>query len=255
MDFYPKTLVDLIARGVLDPAARTLVIAAGPYDHQSLLAAGFSNVTISNLQSHGDAEYPPYEWSHLDGEKLELEDESYAQVIEHMGLHHCSSPHKALLEMYRVASRAVVVFENRDSLSMRLAVKFGLTSEFELPAVRQNSLTSGGMRNGRIPNYVYRWTEREVEKTVASADPGHDVPIRYFYNARFPAGRAKGLRGLKRLTLEGVRVPYAVYSRLFRRQANVFGFCIDKSARKPKAWMNEAASALNAEWAHSARLP
>jgi hypothetical protein len=149
----------------------------------------------------------------------------------------------------------VVVFENRDSLSMRLAVKFGLTSEFELPAVRQNSLTSGGMRNGPIPNYVYRWTEREVEKTVGSADPGHDVPIQYFYNARFPIGRVKRLRGLRRMTLESIRVPYVIYSKLFPQQANVFGFCINKAARTPKPWMNEAVTALNAEWAHTERLP
>jgi hypothetical protein len=255
MDFYPKTLKDLADRGVLDPAARTLVIAAGPYDYQSLLAAGFSNVTISNLESHGDASYPPYDWRHLDGENLDLEDNSYAQVIEHMGLHHCSSPHKALLEMYRVASRAVVVFENRDSVSLRFAVKLGLTMEFELPAVRQNDLTSGGMRNGPIPNFVYRWTEREVKKTVASADPAHDVPIEYFYNVRFPDGRVKRLKGLRRLAMEAVRLPYAMYSRVLPRQANVFGFCINKSARTPKVWMNDNATAINAEWAHTERLP
>jgi hypothetical protein len=50
-------------------------------------------------------------------------------------------------------------------------------------------------------------------------------------------------------------VPYSVYARLLPRQANVFGFCINKARRAPKAWMNETASSMNAEWADSERLP
>lgn len=255
MDFYATTLKQLIKTAELDPDASTLVIAGGPHDHQSLLAAGFSNVTISNLQSHGEAEYPPFRWVHLDGENLPLEDGSFAQVIEHMGLHHCASPHKALLEMYRVTTKAVVVFENRDSLTMRLAVKLGLTTEFEINAVRQNGLTNGGMRNGPVPNYVYRWTEREVVKTITSADPAHDVPIRFFYNARFPRERVKRLRGIGRWALEGIHLPYVIYSSLFPKQANVFGFCISKASRTPKPWMNQDGSGLKPEWAHSEQLP
>ncbi len=53
----------------------------------------------------------------------------------HAGLHHCGSPHRALLEMYRVARKAAVVFEARDSLMMRSAVALGFTNDFELEAV------------------------------------------------------------------------------------------------------------------------
>lgn len=38
----------------------------------------------------------------------------------------------------------------------------GVALDYELPAVSENNFTHGGVENGPIPNYVYRWTEREV---------------------------------------------------------------------------------------------
>ena len=253
MDFYARTLLELIADNRLDPRAPTLVIVGDDCDRDALQAAGFTNVTISNLESMGEGDYSPFGWAHHDGEAIDLPDGSVDQVIEHMGLHHCASPHKALLEMYRVARNAVVAFENRDSLSIRAAIRLGLSHYHELDAVRINGLTHGGLRNGPVPNYVYRWTEREIEKTVLCGDPAHEVPIRFFYDTRFPDARLRRLRGAKRLALEAARFPYALGARLFPRQSNVFGMFIDKAARRRRPWMNLAADGLNEEWANSTR--
>ncbi len=36
----------------------------------------------------------------------------------------------------------------------------------------------GGMRDGPIPNYIYRWTGHEVEKSVASYHPERQFQVR-----------------------------------------------------------------------------
>ena len=40
-----------------------------------------------------------------------------------------------------------------------------------MTAVIANNCDAGGVRDTQIPNYVYRWTEREVEKTISSYAP------------------------------------------------------------------------------------
>ena len=248
MAFYAKLLGDLVAQGRLDPAARTLVIAGDAVDRDALAAAGFADVTISNLDQRMDAaECAPYGWVRLDAERLALGDGAYDQVIEHMGLHHCASPHAALLEMYRVASKAVLAIENRDSATMRLAARLGLALDYELDAVRDGGYASGGQRNSGVPNHVYRWTEREIEKTLASADPAHAVPIAYFYGHRFPEERARAARGLKRALFAAARLPLALWTRVLPRQANVFAVLIDKSARTLRPWMDAGGERMQAE--------
>lgn len=246
MDFYVSTLRNLIAEGKLDPDASTLVIAGGPKDRAALLAAGFTRVTISNLDTRmvGD-EFAPYDWAFIDGENLAYPDDAFDQVIEHMGLHHCGSPHRALLEMYRVARKAVLVFENRDSFTMRVAVRAGFVPIYEFDAVRGNGFEYGGFRNTPIPNHVYRWTEREVAKAMASADPAHRVEIRYFYNLRYPVDRVKTFRGIKRMALLAARVPFAIYAALFPKQANEFGVFLDKGARQLQPWMLADGAAMD----------
>jgi SAM-dependent methyltransferase len=124
--FYRSTLRKLVRTRRLDPAAKTLVVCGGELDRDMLVNFGFTDVTISNLDTRMTG-FPPYEWAHQDAEALTYRDGAFAQVIEHNGLHHCASPHRALTEMYRVASRVVVAFEPRDSMALRLARRLGLT--------------------------------------------------------------------------------------------------------------------------------
>jgi len=249
LDFYVNTLRTLVATGKLDPDAPTLVIAGGQKDRAALLAAGFTHVTISNLDTRMTGnEFAPYDWALVDGENLPFAEGAFAQVIEHMGLHHCGSPHRALLEMYRVATSGVLAFENRDSATMRLAVKAGVVPTYELDAVRGNDFAFGGHRNTPVPNHVYRWTEREVAKTIASADPGHDVPVRFFYNLRYPVDRVKSFAGAKRAALLALRLPFTLYAALFPRQANEFGFYIEKAARRLHPWIGDDGATMKRDY-------
>ena len=69
---------------------------------------------------------------------------------------------------------------------MRVAVKLGAVDEYELAAVAAHGLRSGGVANTSTPNYVYRWSEREVEKTVASFAPHARHRIRFFREFELP---------------------------------------------------------------------
>src|SRR5215207_3775626 len=139
MSLYSTTIRQLVKEGRLDPSLPTLVVAGGATDRQVLLDAGFTDVTISNLDERmvGN-EFAPYKWLFLDAEDLAVEPARYAQIIEHMGLHHCGSPHRGLLEMYRCAGNSVLVFENRDSLAMTVATRLGFVPVYELEAVADN---------------------------------------------------------------------------------------------------------------------
>jgi ubiquinone/menaquinone biosynthesis C-methylase UbiE len=244
-DLYLDTLRSLIASGQLDPAAPTLAVAAGETDRAALIAAGFTDVTISNLdvRMRGD-EFAPYAWQFLDAEDLDVEDEAYDQVIEHMGLHHCGSPHRALQEMYRVARKAVLVLENRDSALMRIANALGVVPTYELEAVEGNDYRFGGYRNSAIPNFVYRWTERDVAKTVAAFDPAHKVPIRYFYYLRFPEHRIPASPG--QVLARGVHAATALLTRVFPKQCNAFGIFLDKANRVPLPWIDRQTGTMMA---------
>ncbi len=248
MEFYHQLLHDLIRDQKLDPNASTLVIAGAEFDRDALKAAGFTKATISNLSTAASAgTVAPFAWKHLDAEDLDAADESFDQVIEHMGLHHCGSPHRALLEMYRVARSAVLVVENRDSAMMRLANKLGFVGDFEFEAVQDGGYEFGGLRNSGVPNHVYRWTEREVEKTIASADPAYDVPIEFFHDLRFPEQRVRAMRGVKRAAAEASRLPLAAFSKVFPRQANVFGFLARKGERRMRPWMEAGGERMKPE--------
>jgi ubiquinone/menaquinone biosynthesis C-methylase UbiE len=63
-----------------------------------------------------------------DAESRTFDDDSSDYVIAHAVLHHWNSPHRALIEMYRVARKGAIGIEARDSVLMRLFERFRLTS-------------------------------------------------------------------------------------------------------------------------------
>lgn len=250
MTLYETTVRRLVAEGSLDPAAPTLVVAGGETDRAVLLAAGFTDVTISNLDTRmTGAEFAPCRWRFLDGENLAVEPGEYAQIIEHMGLHHCASPHRALTEMLRCAGTSVLAFENRDSLAMRLATRLGFAEVYEFDAVAGHDYRFGGWRNTAVPNGVYRWTEREIDKLLRSWSPERDWQVRYFYGLRLPNGRAAEIASpVKRAAFRLSLLPFALLARLFPRQMNEFGWFIDKRAAPLQPWIEADGGALRRNW-------
>jgi hypothetical protein len=51
---------------------------------------------------------------------------------------------------------------------MSLLTRLNLSPEYETAAVIDNQFVCGGVRDSAVPNYVYRWTEHEVEKVASS---------------------------------------------------------------------------------------
>jgi ubiquinone/menaquinone biosynthesis C-methylase UbiE len=226
--FYQSTLARLLEDGVMTRELSVLVVAGGQADRQAFLDAGFANVTISNIDDSGDA-YAPYGWSHEDAESLHFADGTFDFVVVSAGLHHCASPHKALLEMYRVARVGLLAIESRDSLLMRVAVRAGAAGEYELEAVVANDFAGGGVRNTPVPNYVYRWTEREVEKTVASYAPHARHGFRYFREFELPESLLAMRRNrLAALAVRATKPVVATITRVFPSQANLFAFVVLK---------------------------
>jgi SAM-dependent methyltransferase len=206
-----------------------LVTCGGPPDRDALAEAGFTNVTITNVDRAGDdGALAPFAWEHQDAEALTYADDSFDAGIVSAGLHHCRSPHRALLELYRVAGKAVVALESRDSLLMRLGVRLGAVDEYELGAVALHGLRAGGVANTGTPNYVYRWTEREVEKTVASFAPHARHRIHYFREFELPNVLVATARGPRGAVLRLARPLVAGVTRALPRQANLFAFAIEK---------------------------
>jgi ubiquinone/menaquinone biosynthesis C-methylase UbiE len=234
VDFYRRVTGELVQRGSIHTDDRILVVCGGSADREALLAVGMSNVVISNLDERIDDNEPfaPFGWDRQDAENLTYGDGAFAWVIVHAGLHHCASPHRALTEMLRVASRGVVVFEARDSAAMRLAVRLGLARDYEVDAVTANGGRFGGVRNSAVPNYVYRWTEREVHKVVNSLLPMGEHDIEFFHGLRLPTERlemAGSTIKLRLLRLLAIAQP--VIERVAPSQGNEFAFVIQPNRR------------------------
>jgi SAM-dependent methyltransferase len=201
-DFYDEVLLDLVRDGVLDTDSKVLVVCAGQTDKLVLERCGFRDVVISNLGLRpAGNDVGSFRWSEQDAERLTFDDESFDFAVVHSGLHHCHSPHRALLEMYRVARHGVVLFEPYDNLLTRLGVRLGIGQEYEYAGVAGDlggDGHRGGVANTTIPNFVYRLPEREITKTVNSYAPYARHEIRFFHRMRIPWGplRRRRHRGL-----------------------------------------------------------
>ena len=254
-DFYSSVLQAAESAKVIDPTMRVLVVAGGAYDRDIFLARGYRAVTISNVDTRIDTsgDYAPYAWSYQDAETLSFDSDSFDLVVVHAGLHHCHSPHRALAEMYRVARRALVLVEARDSLLVRLAARLGLTDDYEVEAVVANGYVAGGVANSCVPNYVYRWTERELEKVMRALDPTGTPQLRYVYGLRLPFQRLAMHRNpAKRVVARLSAGLVAVVQKLAPRQGNYFGAIIRKERDSASLfpWLVRGATGpqINREW-------
>lgn len=225
--FYQNGVSDLIE----DKNASILVCGGGSLDKAIFERLGFHDVTISNLDERMKGnEYTPFRWKYENAESLTFNAESFDYVVIHAAIHHASSPHKVLTEMYRVARRGILAFESRDSVIMRFFERWGITQTYEHAAVYYNDCKYGGVNNTEIPNYIYRWTEREIEKTVKSYAPycRHKIIYRYG-NAMPPTPGLENKGQLKTNLLKFMRPLYGLFVKLFPGQQNLFAFYVEKS--------------------------
>lgn len=176
MEEMLKKILDL---GWIKKSDKILVVCGNQDDDKVLKKLNFTNYLITSVYRK-----LPIVKNYLqaDAQNLPFKDRSFDIVIVNAGLHHCDSPHRALNEMYRVAKQTLIVHEAQDTFLVRLMVKMGIAMDYETGAV---ACKGGGLNNTAIPNFVYRWTKKEVIKTLNSYDPARIHLIHFFNNFRY----------------------------------------------------------------------
>lgn len=229
-NFYGNVVKALLENGTLDRDMRLLIVCGGPHDRDIFLQNGFSNVTISNLDTRATSEeMAPFGWSFQDAERLTFANDEFDFVIVHSGLHHCFSPHLAVCEMHRVARRGFLAFEPLDNFLSRLGARLGFGQEYESAAVFDNGMKFGGVSNTEIPNFVYRWTENEVRKLAKSYFPYGRHRFQFFYGMRLPWSSLVRRKNKAAFIAALAMLPFVkIGQRLFPRACNNFAFCVLK---------------------------
>lgn len=252
LNFYLESVTTLIK----DIDSSILVCGGGKLDKSIFEKLGFINVTICNLDARlNENIFNPYKWKYENAESLSFDDNSFDYVVIHAAIHHASLPHKVITEMYRVAKVGMLAIEGRDSLLIKMMEKIGLTSNYEHAAVYYNDCIYGGINNTEIPNFVYRWTEREIEKCIKSFAPHFIHKFIYRYGTAFPAlASLEEKAKLKLYFLKGARPLYNLFIKVFPKQQNLFAFYIKKPSNQEDIfpWIifdeNEQLFRFNKEW-------
>jgi SAM-dependent methyltransferase len=243
---FARELAACMAAAGISPEGSVLIVGGGMEDAEILASLGLRRITLSNIGglSHPVA-LPGLQLSTVaaDAEDLNLADGSYDLVLAHEVLHHCRSPHRALLEMLRVSRRHVIILEPNESALMRLLVRLRLSFPYELPAVIANGFREGGVRNTSIPNYIHRWSPRDLYQTVAASRP--ESPVRLYTRQYWDFNVGREELALRRQTRIGLLLrlmgpsPLLVALKGFQavanrtpwlgRQGNKFFGCVTKS--------------------------
>ena len=252
---FEKALQKCVHSMGLDLLSDVLVVGGSAEDGRTLYRIGFTRVTLSNLLDPSPSEQADLDGSEmstmrLDAEAMELADNSYDLVLAHEMLHHCRSPHKALLEMLRVSRRHVILLEPNNSLAMRVLLRLRFSFPYELPAVIASGFQTGGVRDSSIPNYIYRWNAMEVYQTTASylAESEFDLYTQGYWDFNVDEAELQRRSETRigsvtkilspRVFLAGLRGLQAVVNQIpwLARQGNKFFGCIEKRSEL-KPWL------------------
>lgn len=227
-NFYKKNFLKRISKN-----ENFLLISGSLNEIQILRSLGYTNFTITyhdeqeekNLQNCGFKLNKNIFRS--DVRNLKFKNQSFEYVVTNATLHHVDQPHKAITEMYRVAKKGVLIIESNDSLTMQMACKLKFAEEFEISSIDLKN-NSGGLLDTGIPNYVYRWTEREVIKTLKSYDPSNIISVNFSY--------ANDLSNIKpnKLSKKILIIFAKIYFYIFKKQQNCLSIFIDKTKTKKR---------------------
>lgn len=221
---------------------KILVVCGNENDDRVLKNLKFTNYLITGIYKN----LPIVKnYRQADAQRLPFTDYSFDTVIVNAGLHHCDSPHLALTEMYRVAKKAVIVHEAQDSWLVRLMAKLKLVFEYETGAIEGKG---GGLNDTAIPNFIYRWTKREVIKTINSYDPIKIHKIIFFRSFHFypfylEHGEYLGTKLMtgflgKRLIAIAINITVFLLNLIVKNQGNDFIFIIRKDISPLQSWIN-----------------
>ena len=236
--FVESVLEILLADRTIQPSDSVVCVCAGERDMGVFAKLGFTDVMITNVDESGDdGSYAPFTWTYQDAQNLTFPDGAFDFAFVADGLHHCSSPHLAMLEMYRVTRKGIIVVDSRDSFLMKTAVRFGLSPDYEVEAVIGCGRQHGGVNNTAIPNHIYRWTEPEFKKTIKSYDPLGKQEFRFFYGLNLPYELAGWKRSSMKLNVIRVADPLLrVFTRVFKKQCNTLAMIALKPQVPEDLW-------------------
>ena len=208
-----KFYTEQVLKFIKNKDSQILVLGAGILDKSIFDEIGYRNVTFSNIENSNEKGLNFYENIH----NIKIDSNAYEYCVAHACIHHSSKPHTAILELYRVCSKGSLIIEANDSWISRLACKFKLSEEYELSAVKKNK-TKGGVDNTNIPNYVYRWTEREIIKLLKSYRPDlkHRIFFNYGYQIKFTKSKI-------------FKLLFDIFFFIFTKQKNLLAIYIDKN--------------------------
>lgn len=212
-----------IQKFIKDKNSKILVLGAGSLDKRIFDNLNFKNVTFTNIENTNEKDLDIFENIH----SINIKDEQYDYCVAHACIHHSSKPHSAILELYRVSLKGALIIEATDSFLSRLACKFKLSEEYELSAVEKNKV-SGGVDNTSIPNFVYRWTEREILKLLNSYKPEikHKIYFNYGHHLKFTSSKL-------------IMIFFKIFFFFFAKQQNLLSIFInkDEKVREYKPWI------------------
>ena len=179
---FQTVLQECVRITEIDLESHALIVGGSYEDADILRKVGFRRITLTNLQSISDSKFPRMDGVELrtlntDVEEMQIANGAFDLVLAHEVLHHCRSPHRALLEMLRVSRRHVIIMEPNDSLLMRAFVKLRFSFPYEIPAVVFHNYQAGGVRNTCVPNYIYRWNARDMYQAVSSYMPEYEFDL------------------------------------------------------------------------------
>jgi len=212
-----------------------LVLGASSYEAYLFHKSQFKKITLSNInlaQLKGAEKYN-FKKIKIDFRNLyKIKNNSYDYVVVHSSIHHTSKPHNILLEMYRIAKLGVLIVESNDSFIMRLAVKLNFSEDFEKSALNYKTYVRG-VDGSHVPNYVYRWTEREIKKLFYSYQPDKKINIIFNYqNNIYNENLSDSF--LKKIIIVISYVFLKIIFILFPKQQNLMSIYIDKKNFKKR---------------------
>jgi SAM-dependent methyltransferase len=210
-EFYKNNLNQFIK----DKNSRILVIGSGELDKIIFQELGYKNFTLSNINNNDNI----LDCIHQNSYNLNISDEEYDYCVAHACIHHSSKPHNSLLEMYRVSKKGILIIEANDSLIIRVACKLGISEDYEISAIKKN-VNFGGVDNTGVPNYVFRWTEKEIFKLFNSYKPEieHNIIFNYSFHFKFFKSVA-------------INLLLTIFFFFFKKQGNLMSIFINKDKK------------------------
>ena len=227
--FYQRNLEKFISK-----KSSILIVGGSEREYELFKSLQYENFTISSFKP--DMSRFNFKIINVDATNIEFEDNSFDFVVTHACIHHMRKPHLAILEMYRVSKIGTLIIEGNDSFLMRISGKLNMSEDFEVSSVDiENNL--GGVEESGIPNYVYRWNEREIFKTLSSYKPEIDHKLFFTYNndlENHGTQKNKKYMGILKIIKSFLKIIFI----FFKKQQNLLSIYIDKKNSKKRLFVN-----------------